>query len=138
MSNICYSNLGTLITLSICFLFKIVLQGSSGGFDTGGEDMNPEPVEPPPAKKHKNLYDSFVTARDREERGLAAVGDLPGSIGLTSARASNPDRPRHGNTVYVSGYHITEEILTAAFAPMGKIVNISMEVEKVEYRINIW
>jgi hypothetical protein len=28
--------------------------------------------------------------------------------------------------------------LTAAFAPMGKIVNISMEVEKVEYRINIW
>ena len=94
--------------------------------------MNPEPVEPPPAKKHKNLYDSFVTARDREERGLAAVGDLPGSIGLTSARSSNPDRPRHGNTVYVSGYHITEEILQSAFTPMGKIVNISMEVEKVK------
>lgn len=105
--------------------------GSSGGFDTGGEDMNPEPVEPPPAKKHKNLYDSFVTARDREERGLAAVGDLPGSIGLSSnSRISNPDRPRHGNTVYVYGYHITEEILQTAFTPMGKIVNISMEVEK--------
>jgi hypothetical protein len=69
--------------------------------------MNPEPVEPPPAKKHKNLYDSFVTARDREERGLAAVGDLPGSIGLSSnARISNPDRPRQGNTVYVYGYHV--------------------------------
>ncbi len=69
--------------------------------------MNPEPVEPPPAKKHKNLYDSFVTARDREERGLAAVGDLPGSIGLSSnSRISNPDRPRHGNTVYVYGYHV--------------------------------
>ena len=81
-------------------------QGSSGGFDTGGEDMNPEPVEPPPAKKHKNLYDSFVTARDREERGLAAVGDTPGSSGLTSGRAANPDRPRHGNTVYVSGYEV--------------------------------
>ncbi len=38
--------------------------------------MNPEPIEAPPAKKHKNLYDSFVTARDREERGLAVVGDL--------------------------------------------------------------
>ena len=69
--------------------------------------MNPEPVEPPPAKKHKNLYDSFVTARDREERGLAAVGDLPGSIGLSSnSRISNPDRPRQGNTVYVYGYHV--------------------------------
>ena len=47
------------------------MQGTSGGFDTGGEDMNPEPIEAPPAKKHKNLYDSFVTAREREERGDA-------------------------------------------------------------------
>lgn len=91
--------------------------------------MNPEPVEAPPAKKHKNLYDSFITARDREERGLAVVGDLPGTI--PNIRASNPDRPRQGNTVYVFGYNITEEILLTAFTPMGKIVNISMEVEKV-------
>ena len=25
--------------------------GPGGGFDTGGEDMNPDPPEPPPAKK---------------------------------------------------------------------------------------
>ena len=91
--------------------------------------MNPEPIEAPPAKKHKNLYDSFVTARDREERGLAVVGDLPGTI--PNIRASNPDRPRLGNTVYVFGYHVTEEVLQSAFTPMGKIVNISMEIEKV-------
>lgn len=102
--------------------------GSSGGFDTGGEDMNPEPVEPPPAKKHKNLYDSFVTARDREERGLAVVGDLPGSIGLASSR--NADKPRSGNTIYVFGHHITEELLQTTFNPLGKIVDISMEIEK--------
>ncbi len=85
--------------------------GPSGGFDTGGEDMNPEPRDPPP-KKVKNLYDSFVSARDREERRL------------------EPDKPRQGNTVYVFGYSVTEDILKATFADCGKIVNVSMEVEK--------
>jgi hypothetical protein len=33
--------------------------------------------------------------------------------------------------VYVFGYQVTEELLQTAFTPMGKIVNISMEVEKV-------
>ena len=95
--------------------------GPGGGFDTGGEDMNPEPVEPP-AKKVKNLYDTFVAARDREERGLA--NDV--SESLSSLKTDNR---RQGNTVYVFGYQITEELLKKAFASLGgKIVNISMEV----------
>ncbi len=90
--------------------------GPGGGFDTGGEDMNPEPPEPP--KKVKNLYESFVSARDREERGL-------------SERDKHSDKPRTGNTVYVFGYNVTEDIMRATFtAPNTKIVNISMEVEK--------
>ncbi len=98
--------------------------GPGGGFDTGGEDMNPEPVEPAP-KKVKNLYDSFVAARDREERGLAKdPSDTISPLG-------RGDKPRQGNTVYVFGYQITEEILKNAFNSIGKIVNISMEVEKV-------
>jgi hypothetical protein len=32
----------------------------------------------------------------------------------------------------VFGYHVTEEVLQSAFSPMGKIVNISMEIEKVK------
>ena len=36
-----------------------------------------------------------------------------------------------GNTIYVFGYQITEELLKNTFAACGKIVNISMEVEKV-------
>jgi len=95
--------------------------GPGGGFDTGGEDMNPEPVEPAP-KKVKNLYDTFVAARDREERGL----DVSESISSLKT-----DNRRQGNTVYVFGYQITEELLKKAFASLGgKIVNISMEVEK--------
>jgi hypothetical protein len=109
--------------------------------------MNPEPLEPPPSKKHKNLYDSFVTARDRVERGLAPPGDLPGSSTL-----ANADKPRSGtlivslnflsklfmiltacpgNTVYVYGYKVNEELLKTTFSQFGKIINISMEVEKV-------
>jgi len=97
--------------------------GPGGGFDTGGEDMNPEPVEPP-VKKVKNLYDTFVVARDREERGLANDA----SESLSSLKS---DSRRQGNTIYVFGYQITEELLKKAFASLGgKIVNISMEVEK--------
>ena len=95
--------------------------GPGGGFDTGGEDMNPEPVEPP-VKKVKNLYDTFVAARDREERGLANdAGETLNSL--------KSDSRRQGNTIYVFGYQITEELLKKAFATLGgKIVNISMEV----------
>ncbi len=69
----------------------------------------------------KNLYESFVSARDREERGLSDREGL------------KPERPRQGNTVYVFGYGITEDILRSTFASneKAKIVNVSMEVEKV-------
>jgi len=95
--------------------------GPGGGFDTGGEDMNPEPE--PPKKVTKNLYETFVAARDREERGIADVGESMSSL-------KSSDKPRQGNTVYVFGYQITEDLLKNALSPLGKIVNISMEVEK--------
>jgi negative elongation factor E len=66
------------------------------------------------------LYDSFVSARDREERGM---GD----------REGKGDKPRQGNTVYVFGYSITEDLIRSAFSSVGKIVNVSMEVEKVRF-----
>lgn len=107
--------------------------GPGGGFDTGGEDMNPEPIDPPPAKKSKNLYESFVHARDREERGLppaaGASGEAVGGLGSSGA-AKGEGGKRQGNTIYVFGYQITEEILKNTFSSCGKIVNISMEVEK--------
>ena len=92
--------------------------------------------------KVKNLYESFVSARDREERGL-------------TEKTKNSDRPRTGNTVHVFGYNITEDIIRleyirerhsldaqtrlmialvcrGAFVPPPgcKIINVSMEVEK--------
>ena len=100
--------------------------GPGGGFDTGGEDMNPEPE--PPKKTMKNLYETFVAARDREERGILDAGESTSSL-------KTSDKPRQGNTVYVFGYQITEDLLKNAFSPLGKIVNISMEVEKVNFAI---
>ncbi|GLV32055.1 Negative elongation factor E [Carabus blaptoides fortunei] len=65
----------------------------------------------------KNLYDTFVTARDREERGI-------------TEKREKPDKPRQGNTIYVSGYKISEEFLKKHFQTIGNIVNVSMEIEK--------
>ena len=66
------------------------------------------------------MYESFVNARDREERGL-------------TDRDKGSDKPRQGNTIYVYGYNITEDILRATFgSATAKIVNVSMEVEKVK------
>lgn len=75
------------------------------------------PSQDPPPKKVKNLYDSFVTARDREERG--------------QGKDKDSDKPRTGNTIYVFGYNITEDMMKSTFATAtAKIVNVSMEVEK--------
>ena len=89
--------------------------GPGGGFDTGGEDFEPEIPEALQKTKQKNLYESFVKERDREERGL---------------NEDNPNKPRVGHTVYVYGYGISEDLLRSTFTQYGQIVNISMEVEK--------
>lgn len=65
-----------------------------------------------------------MSARDREERGLTEVKETGGGGRPEQAK------PRQGNTIYVYGYKITEDILKTAFQPFGKIVNVSMEIEK--------
>lgn len=80
-------------------------------------DEGPDnPGNQPP--RIKNLYDTFANQRDREERGL------------TEKQREKPDKPRQGNTIYVTGYKITEEFLRKHFSTVGTIVNISMEIEK--------
>lgn len=68
----------------------------------------------------QDLYESFVSARDREERGLT---DKPREEG-------RPEKPRTGNTIFVHGLKITEDFLRKTFQSCGAIVNISMEIEK--------
>jgi len=79
---------------------------------------HPEDMETDNRPKVKNLYDSFVSARDREERGL------------TEKRDGRTDKPRQGNTIFVSGYKITEDFLKKTFHTYGNIVNVTMEIEK--------
>ena len=40
------------------------------------------------------------------------------------------DLPKKGNTIYVNGLGITEEILRKAFSNIGSILNINMERDK--------
>lgn len=64
------------------------------------------------------LYQQFASERDREERGLGKKGE------------GQNDKPRAGNTIFVSGNKLTEEFLRKNFADFGSIVNVSMEIEK--------
>ena len=79
------------------------------------DDGPDAPENRPP--RIKDLYSAIANARDREERGI-------------TEKREQPEKPRQGNTIYVSGYKVTEEFFKKHFGTIGNIVNISMEVEK--------
>lgn len=68
----------------------------------------------------KDLYDSFVSARDHEERGAPDK----------QFQAKTDAKPRVGNTIFVCGHKISEDFLKKHFQTFGSIINISMETEK--------
>ncbi|XP_061189108.1 negative elongation factor E-like [Saccostrea echinata] len=73
----------------------------------------------------RGLYDSFVSGgydRDREERREER--------NQQERRDRDYDLPKKGNTIYVNGLGITEEILRKAFSNIGTILNINMERDK--------
>lgn len=72
------------------------------------------------------MYQQFATERDREERGLTDKK----SNDPTSPTVQRGEKQRTGNTIYVSGNKVTEEFLRTHFNTFGKIVNVSMEIEK--------
>ncbi|KAJ1523504.1 hypothetical protein ONE63_001356 [Megalurothrips usitatus] len=81
------------------------------------DEVPPPSVEPAEKPRVKNLYDSFVTARNKEDK-------------KTEESKDKPEKPRAGNTIFVQGFSITEELLRKAFMNCGDIINISMEIEK--------
>lgn len=88
------------------------------------EISSPE-VKDTSTSRVRNLYQQFATERDREERGLI---EKKASVDTTSPIRS--DKPRIGNTIYVSGNKLTDEFLRNHFNAFGEIINISMEIEK--------
>ncbi|KAF2355046.1 RNA recognition motif domain [Trinorchestia longiramus] len=92
----------------------------------------------------QNLYDSFVSARERGEKG--EVREVPGEDSLNPSGPTTPTRgggqgggrhpssgdggaPRSGHTIYIFGYNISEEVIKKTFSSFGNILNISMEVD---------
>lgn len=74
------------------------------------------------------MYQQIATERDREERGLNEK--KIGSEILTTISTHRTEKQRTGNTICVSGNNVTEDFLRSQFTFFGKIVSVSMEIEK--------
>ncbi|XP_014088811.1 negative elongation factor E [Bactrocera oleae] len=92
---------------------------SSTQNDVAQETIISEIIKEEP--RMQNLYQHFATERDRKERGLNDKTPLD---------STQPEKPRTGNTIFVSGNKVTEEFLKKTFNDYGTIVNVSMEIEK--------
>lgn len=73
----------------------------------------------------KRLYESFVSSGDLEE-----TDNNNDNKEKENEKSSRPERPAQGNTIYVHGYGVTEDILRNGFQPFGNIINISMEMDR--------
>ncbi|XP_077554151.1 negative elongation factor E [Haemaphysalis longicornis] len=82
---------------------------------------NPGPTTPTSRPAVKSLYESFVSAGNLDE-------DDPKHF--ESPRDPATEKPRQKNTLYVHGAGVSEDLLRAAFAPFGALLNISMELDK--------
>ncbi|XP_017074063.1 negative elongation factor E [Drosophila eugracilis] len=92
---------------------------SSTQNDVAQETIISEIIKEEP--RRQNLYQHFATERDREERGM------PEKVPIDTVQ---PEKPRAGNTIFVSGNKVTEDFLKKTFNDYGTIVNVSMEIEK--------
>lgn len=92
---------------------------SSTQNDVAQETIISEIIKEEP--RRQNLYQHFATERDREERGLVEKSPMD---------TAQPEKPRAGNTIFVSGNKVTEDFLKKTFNDYGTIVNVSMEIEK--------
>ncbi|XP_058066824.1 negative elongation factor E isoform X2 [Anopheles bellator] len=91
-------------------------------FGSSAEYDNPGAVSATAAKPNRaqNLYQQFANEREKDEQSTEKSKSADGA----------KEKPRSGNTVYVSGNKVTEDFLKKHFSDYGEILNISMEIEK--------
>lgn len=95
--------------------------------DEAGASEQLSPLPKPSYQKY-NLYDNFVSAKDVESIAREETNRDRRRDGR--ANYVNRDVPHQGNTVYVKGVGLNENLVRNAFSDHGNILNISMEPEK--------
>ncbi|XP_055939979.1 negative elongation factor E-like [Argiope bruennichi] len=88
-------------------------------------ESSPSNSSRPPVKK---LYETFVSGRKLEDE--IKEDRVRDHQRRERDRDGRSERPRQGNTIYVRGFGVTQEILQKVFEPVGTIINISMEMDK--------
>lgn len=94
---------------------------------SGEED---EKTESPKPKKMKSLYDCFVSAGSSRQSTEEDRDGRDNRREREDRRERDREPPKKGNTVYVHGIGVTEEILRKALSNFGNIVNINIEAER--------
>lgn len=87
--------------------------------------------------RRKKLFESFVSEGAMRDSKDNSDGEQPQTpykrprlLGFDRDREDRRETPKKGNTIYVYGHGVTEELLRKAFATFGTIVNISMELDR--------
>lgn len=75
----------------------------------------------------KNLYESFVSGREHENSPMEDAERVDDRGWDRERHSSERREPRRGNTIYVNGSGITDEILQTAFSSIGPVLNVTME-----------
>lgn len=101
---------------------------SSTQNDVAQESIINEMIKEEPIRSNSNLYQKY--SNDREERVEKKSNPAVAASGFTTEPPSRIDKPRAGNTIFVSGNKVNEEFLKKHFNNFGSIVNVSMEIEK--------
>lgn len=95
------------------------------------EEERPE-RERPRHPRARGLYDNFVRGEriERPDRGGEREEKREDRREERRDWSDREPYPKKGNTVYVHGHGITEDLLRKAFHNFGNIVNISLEKER--------
>jgi negative elongation factor E len=85
-------------------------------------------LEEIPSTRVKPLYESFVSSRDPES--IAREETYKEKRRDGKANYVNRDSPLLGNTIYVHGFGLNENILRTSFSIFGNILNVTSETDK--------
>lgn len=110
------------------FMSTHSVDGSEGSDNNSASESHSPTISRTPYQQPKFLYESSLSSKDAESIAREETNRDRRRDG--KANYVNRDVPNQGNTVYVRGQGVNENLLRTGLSPFGNILNISVESEK--------